>query len=253
MYQDFINQMFIDDPNNEDRGGDFKLHPSAISTCERNAIYIARGETPTNERDVRFTRIMGTGTDYHIKLQTYLQERFPDALMEYKVEWGPIKGHADILMPIGDVADDLDEGLEPVYELADFKTISPNGKRYIQGTKKKLLKSGKWNKHREAAPKPEHVKQVRIYYLGLQRMGVKLTDLLRIVYIDRDDWSTVEFEVEPWTEEEGEAYLENMAVLEAHLFDGTLPDKEPDDYWLCDLCAFRTLCKGDVYPDDSND
>ncbi len=249
MYQALINKMFIEDPRNQDRGGDFKLHPSAISTCARNAIYTARGEPVSNERDVRLTRIMGNGVDYHERLQNWLKTQFPGIILEAKVEWGPIKGSADALLPIGEAqaipGDDI--GLQTVYELQEFKTISPNGKRYIVGTKPRTLKNGTFKPGRESAPKPEHVTQTRIYYLGLQRAGKILVDGIRIVYIDRDDWSTVEFEVEPWTQEEGDQYLETMATLEAHLFDGTLPDKMPDDYWLCNLCEFRSTCKGDIY------
>ena len=226
--------MFLEDPDNQDRSGDMRLHPSAISGCERNAIYQARGEPITNPRPVRFERIMGNGTAYHNKLQAYIATTFPDALIEHKALWGPIDGSADILMPVGD----------GTYELADFKTISPNGKRFIQGTKPRRLKSGVFKPGRAAAPSPAHVKQVRIYYTGLRRMGVPLTGMIRIVYIDRDDWSTIELEVEPWTIEEEDEYLENMAELEGHLMDGTLPEKQPDDYWLCKMCEYRTTCKG---------
>jgi hypothetical protein len=248
MYQDIIDEMFVTDPRNQDRSGDMRLHPSAISGCERNAIYKARGEEISNERDVRFTRIMGNGTDYHEKLQAFLQKKFPSIVIEPDVLWGPIKGSADALMPI---AEGIDDDLHPdgpptlrtVYEVQEFKTISPNGKRYIQGLKPRKLKSGKFKPGRDAAPKPEHVKQARIYYYCLEQMGV-LLDGIRLLYIDRDDWSTLEFEVEPWTAAEGANQEEVWAELEGHLYNGTLPDKEPDDYWLCKMCEFRTTCKG---------
>jgi len=238
--------MFVDDPKNEDRSGDGKLHPSAISGCERNAIYSSRGEPVSNPRDVRFTRIMGNGTDYHIKLQAYLKATMPGIILEPAVRWGPITGHGDALLP---VAPDGDEAWEydlhgDWYELQEYKSISPNGKRYIAGTKTRTLKSGEVKLGREAAPKDEHVLQTRIYHYGLTKMGRRMTDTIRILYIDRDDWSTLEFEVAPWTEEEGSEYLEHMAELEAHLLDGTLPDQQPDDYWLCKMCAYRTTCKG---------
>ena len=247
VYVGIINDMFVNDPANQDRDGDMKLHPSAISGCERNAIYAARGEPITNPRDVRYTRIMGNGTDYHTKLQAYIMTRWPDAICEQKVDWGLIHGAADVLLPVGVLTDILPvviPRVENAYELADFKTISPNGKRYIQGLKPRTLKNGTFKPGREAAPKPEHVLQVRIYYTGLRRMGFNLLPQFRIVYIDRDDWSTIEFLIDPWTPEEEDTYLEHMAELEAHLFDGTLPDKIPDDYWLCNLCEWRTTCKG---------
>jgi hypothetical protein len=236
MYQELIDQMFLDDPNNEDRSGDMKLHPSAISGCERNAIYSARGEEVSNPRDVRFTRIMGNGTMFHSRLQAYLLTRFPGIILEAPVKWGPISGSADALLP----RDEFGPLDAIVYQLQEYKTISPNGKRFLQPSR------GKGAKYppRDGGPKPEHVTQTRIYYLGLSKMGTVLTDTIRIVYIDRDDWSTLEFEVEPWTKEEGEAYLETLAELEAHLMDGTLPDKKPDSYWLCKMCEFRTVCKG---------
>jgi len=244
MYQEIIDQMFVE--ANTDRAGDMKLHPSAISGCERNAMYKARGEEVSNERNVRFTRIMGNGTDYHNKLQAYLKDHFPGIICEQPIGYGPIKGSCDALLPIGEAVLVKDEamldGPKTVYELQEYKTISPNGKRFIQGTKPRKLKSGVFKPGREAAPKPEHVKQTRIYYYCLQKMGW-LLDGIRIVYIDRDDWSTLEFEVEPWTDAEGAAQEEVWADLEAHLMDGTLPDKEPDEYWLCKMCEFRTTCK----------
>jgi hypothetical protein len=248
MYQEIIDEMFVTDPRNQDRSGDMRLHPSAISGCERNAMYKARGEAISNERDVRFTRIMGNGTDYHEKLQAFLIKKFPSIVIEPDVLWGPIKGSADALMPVGDGlrTDKIEEGdpwPQTVYELQEFKTISPNGKRYIQGTKPRKLKSGKFKPGRDAAPKPEHVKQARIYYYCLEKMGMLLNGVIRLLYIDRDDWSTLEFEVEPWTVAEGMIQEEVWADLEAHLMDGTLPDQEPDDYWLCKMCEFRTTCK----------
>jgi len=245
MYQEIIDKMFVEDPNNQDRSGDNRLHPSAISSCERQAIYAARGEPATNVKPVRITRIAGNGTDYHNKLQDYLKTQFPGIILEQPIGYGPIKGSADALLPIGEAPRDH-AGNVPVvatvYELQEYKTTSPNGMRFIQGLKPKRLKNGKMNKHRPAAPKPEHVKQTRIYYYCLQQMGW-LMDGIRIVYIDRDDWSTLEFEVDPWTPDQGADQEEVWADLEAHLMDGTLPDKEPDDYWLCKLCDYRTTCK----------
>ena len=253
MYQDLINEMF--EEGNDDRSGDMRLHPSGISGCERNALYSARGEPISNPRDVRFTRIMGNGTDYHEKLQAYLKRTIPGIILEAPVQYGPIKGSADALLPVADGippgqgeaamehGEDPEDVMQPIYELQEYQTISPNGKRFIQGTKPRTLKSGQFKPGRDAAPKPEHVKQTRIYYYCLEKMGT-LLDGIRIVYIDRDDWSTLEFEVEPWTADEGAHQEEAWAELEAHLMDGTLPDKETDDYWLCKLCEYRTTCKG---------
>jgi hypothetical protein len=230
--------MFIE--ASDDRSGDMKLHPSGISGCERNAIYSSRGEPVSNPRPVRNTRIMGNGTLYHEKLQAYITEKYPDAIIEQEVEWGPIKGAADILLPAGIMRDT--DGDKTFYELADFKTTSPNGMRYLVDKPKGRTAA------RKGEPKPGHVKQCRIYYMGLRRMGFNLLPEFRIVYINRDDWETVEFLLEPWTLEEEEDYLEQMAELEAHLMDGTLPEPLTDDYWLCKMCEFRSTCKPDQYP-----
>jgi len=243
MFQELIDEMFLTDPDNKDRNGDMKIHPSAISGCGRNAIYAARGEKISDPRDVRFTRIMGNGSDYHAKLQRFIKAKYPDAIIEAEVKWGLIDGSADILMPGG-------EGLDTRWRLVELKTISPNGKRFIQGTKPKTLMNGVFKPGRTAEPKPEHVTQDRIYYMGLRRMGYKLEDTFTIVYIDRDDWSTLEFDVEPWDVDEEEAYLDKMATLQGHLFDGTLPERMPDDYWLCKLCEWRTVCKPEQYDPD---
>jgi hypothetical protein len=236
-YQEMVNRMFLEDPRNEDRSGDMKLHPSAISGCARQAIYAARGEEATNPKDVRYRRIMGNGTDYHDKLQGFMRQLWPGLETEVSFEFGPIKGSVDALMP-------TDGGLE----VQEFKSISPNGMRMIQGTQPRRLKNGTFKPGREAAAKPEHVHQARIYHYCLSQLGYNMSDVIRIVYFNRyfnrDDWTVAEFEVEPWTTEEGQAQELVWAELEGHLMDGTLPDQMPDDYWLCKLCEYRTTCKG---------
>lgn len=242
MYQDIIDQMFL--AGNEDRSGDMRLHPSSISGCERNALYSSRGEPVSNPRDVRFTRIMGNGTFFHEKLQAHLLEKHPGIILEAKIEYGPIKGSADALLPVGEAVEVYDPvgattgELKPVYELQEYKTISPNGMRFLTDKPKGRTAA------RKGEPKPEHVKQARIYHYCLSKTGTLLTDTIRLVYINRDDWTVVEFEVEPWTEEQGAAQELVWASLEAHLMDETLPDQMPDDYWLCKMCEFRTTCKG---------
>ena len=45
-------------------------------------------------------------------------------------------------------------------------------------------------------------------------------------------------------QQEVEAFLTEVDVLETHAEEGTLPDRMPDDFWLCRFCDWRTTCKG---------
>ena len=238
IYQTIVNDMFL--ARNKDREPDGFLHPSSLAGCERQAVYVARGEPVSNDKDIRNIRIMGNGTAIHEIIQDATIKAYPGTLVELDVNWGPIRGSADALLPVATEVLPHDETYPAfVYELQEYKSISPNGKRFLQPSR------GNGPKHppRSGGAKPEHIYQARTYYWGLSNQGF-LLDGIRIVYIDRDDWSVLEFEIEPWTALEVVEFEATLDSLQDHIEEGTLPDRKPDGFWLCDYCDFRKTCKG---------
>jgi len=224
------------DAHNEKRGSDTgEWHPSSMTECLRQAVYSYRGEPVTNPSQMRNLRIMDRGTEVHEVIQDLMHDRYPGFESEIKVNALGVKGSCDGLLPIGEgfpynygnEIDDVDQ-MQPVYELQEYKSISPMGKRYLNG------------------PKEGHVKQARIYYAALEDRGY-LLDGIRIVYFDRDDWSVIEFEVEPWTVEGVESFKDELEDLQAHADEGTLPAKKRPDsknkmFWLCRYCPYADTC-----------
>ena len=231
IYQGIVDQMFLE--QYEERSGDGFLHPSSLSGCWRQAVYDASGTERTDAKDVRNIRIMGNGTAFHDKIQAYMHRTYPGFLSEVEVECGPVIGSADGLLPTQEgYGYTVDAGAESPYtryELQEYKSISPMGKRYLKGRSK-----------------PEHVTQARVYAWALERQGY-LIDGIRIVYFDRDDWSVEEFEVPAWAPEEAAVFESEMHSAEVHLEEGTLPDRLPLDEkgnraWLCRYCQYQTRC-----------
>lgn len=254
MYQDLINEAIRarDDLRQADRGSDAgEWHPSSLANdCKRQAVYSYIGEPVSNDRQDRNIRIMDRGTEIHEEVQAMVIRSIlakggqpSDFLAEVKVDAFGIKGSSDGLLAVADgrhydEVGNPEDGLQPVYELQEYKSISTVGLKYLKP--KPFGKPGPLN---AAKPKPEHVKQARIYYGCLETQGY-LLDGIRIVYIDRDDWSVTEFEVEPWDDIEFGTFLTEMDVLNSHVEEGTLPERMPDDYWLCKYCPYFTTCKG---------
>ena len=224
LYQQLVDKMFLDDY--EDRPGDGFFHPSSMAGCYRQAVYEATSTEPTESKDIRNIRIMGNGTHFHNAIQEVATATFPGFLTEVKVEWAGVKGSADALLPVGEGQElsSMDPVLSPVYELQEFKSIGPFGKKFLKGQ-----------------PKPEHVKQARMYYWALENMGY-LMDGIRITYFDRDDWSVLEFEVDPWSTAEVLSFEADLGNLDMHRHEGSLPDRLEPDAWLCRYCMFKTKC-----------
>lgn len=233
MYQQLIDNVISarDHERQEERGSDSgEWHPSGLTGCARQAVYSYTGVPVSDQKDVRSIRIMDNGTRMHEEIQAALTAAVPGTLLEVKVDFGGVKGSCDALMPVGDgVEADADAGLKPLYELQEYKSISPNGKRFLKGE-----------------PKPEHAQQARIYHWALTGMGYMLDDVIRIVYMDRDDWSIKEYLIDPFTSEQAEAFEAFIAVLDNHVEEETLPERMPDDFWLCRYCDFRTICRGEA-------
>ena len=218
MLQDYIDRYFA--ALKEEREPDGFYHPSSLTGCDRQAVYERTATVKTDATDVRNIRIMARGTEMHELVQGILTLEVPGFLPEVAVEWDDrVVGTCDGLLPVG-----YDGDGEAIYALMEFKSISPQAKRYKSGL-----------------PKPEHVMQARIYYAALESMGYKLDGII-IAYLDRDDWSVSEYEVWEWSEEDVEDFLAHLDDLDAHVEDGTLPERKPEGYWLCRYCPFRTRC-----------
>lgn len=207
------------------------FHPSSMSGCDRLAVYEKTGTPKSDAKSIRNVRIMANGTRMHAEIQGLVREAHPGFLSEVEVDYGGVRGSCDGLLPVGDGYDynyglpgDDSDLLQPVYELQEYKSISPQGKPFLKGS-----------------PKPEHEYQARIYYWALLHQGY-LLDGIRITYFDRDDWSVREFEVEPWTPEQVASFESLLSDLEAHAEEGTLPGRMDQDYWLCRFCEYRTRC-----------
>lgn len=222
MYQELIDADVreVNDARQAERGSDTgEWHPSGLVDCARKAVYSYTGTPPSDVKDMRSIRIMNQGTNIHEWVQALVTVAEPDFLPEVKVDHAGLKGSCDGLLPVGD----------GFYEVQEYKSISPNALRYMKGAK------------------PEHIKQARIYHRCLRAMGYLLTDTIRIVYVNRDDHSVTEYEVDAWLDVEWYEFLAEIADLEDHVHEGTLPDRMPLDpkgkkYWLCNYCEFATRC-----------
>lgn len=235
MYQEIIDEAIRerDAARQAERGSDAdEWHPSGLFGCERQAVYSYTDAPETDERQVRNVRIMDRGTEIHEEIQEWVLAKHPGFLPEVKVEYMGVHGSCDGLLPVGEGLPDGDpemSALATVYELQEYKSESPFARKF-----------------RKNQPKEDHVNQARTYYECLTLMGY-LLDGIRIVYVDRDDWSVQEYEVEPWTPAEAKLYLwGKIASLNEHVAAETLPDRMPDDFWLCRYCPYYTLCKGDI-------
>jgi hypothetical protein len=215
-YQDIIDEVYLERQRLDPHPPDGFFHPSAMSGCARNAVYsLATEETdPSNERSLR---IMGRGTEMHEEIQELTSRRAAEEGIAYftevKFKKMGVKGSADALLGV-------DGGL---LQLQEYKSINPNGYRYLKEAK------------------PEHVQQARIYHWAL-RDEHQLTDDIRFVYFDRDSWTVREFVEPAWNEFERHEFELDLVVLQNHAEEGTLPERMPASYWLCRYCNYRTAC-----------
>jgi hypothetical protein len=240
LYQELIDNYIQKryDKHQEERGSDKgEWHPSSLTGCPRAAVYDYKGYEESDPTEMRSMRIMDRGTEVHEFIQAMVTESIiakegqpSDFLPEVKVDHAGIKGSCDGLLKVdGDL-----------YEVQEYKSIGPNGKKYLYP--KPYGKRGPGN---VPQAKPEHIKQARIYHRGLKAMGYAVTDWCTIVYIDRDDWSVLEFRVNAWSDVEWYEFLAEIADLEDNVHEGTLPDR-PAEYertkFPCSYCNFNTRC-----------
>ena len=231
MYQEIIDYAIqeANDLRQEDRGSDAgEWHPSSLSGCARAAVYDYLGTEESDPTSIRSIRIMQRGTEMH----EYVQGLVPSLEAEVDVDYAGINGSCDGLLPVGEDENGI------IWEVQEYKSIGSTGVKFMHP--KPFGKRGPGNLPQ---PKPEHVKQARIYHGALRAMGKNLSNIIRIVYFNRDDWEVLEFEVPAWTDDEWHEFLAEIADLEEHAESGTLPPRLPErDKFPCSYCNYRTTC-----------
>jgi CRISPR/Cas system-associated exonuclease Cas4 (RecB family) len=235
MFQDVLDSALRrrHEAEQAERGSDAgEWHPSSLTGCERAAVYSYTGTPVSNETTPRSMAVLQRGTDVHNIIQAELIRQTlerggspQDYLTEVKVDYMGVKGSCDALMVMADgFKDEPGPELERVYELHEYKSIK--SLHFVKNS-----------------PKPEHVMQACIYAWGLMHTGYLISEI-RIVYVERETFKVIEHIILPWDEAAEAAFEDTLDNLNAHVAEGTLPDRMPDDYWLCRYCDWRTLCKG---------
>lgn len=236
MYQELIDAdiELANDARQQDRGSDAgEWHPSGLD-CLRKAVYTYKGYEPSDGTETRSIRIMQRGTEMHEYAQGLMialakRDNDIDFIPEVKVNSHGIVGSCDGILKVEDGP----------WEVQEYKSISPQGKKFLYP--KPYGKHGPGNVPKA---KPEHVKQARIYQRCLKEMGMDMSPSIRIVYFDRDDWSVLEFKVQEWLDVEWYEFLGEIAEAEDHVADGTLPERLDVgiEKYPCMFCPFRTRC-----------
>ena len=239
-YQELVNAdvQHRNDARQEERGSDAgEWHPSSLTGCPRRSVYDFKGYDKTDETEIRSLRIMDKGTDLHEEVQAMVIRHVllnggqpSDYTIEVKVEHAGIKGSCDGIL---------------YGEVHEYKSIGPNGKKFLYPKP-----YGRRDGTNIPQPKPEHLKQARIYQRCLQAMGVWVKPTVTIVYFDRDDGSVLQFQRDAWLDVEWYEFLAEIGELEDHAYSGTLPPRLPFEEkkgetvknWECGYCPFATRC-----------
>ena len=225
---------------------DNKWHPSAISLCQRKAIYEIRQTPPDYPTTPAQRRIFRIGHVWHAFFQKAVAA-FPGLAAVY-TEVKVLGGELDIAgagdQVVVDAADDA--------ELVEFKTTKEWGFKSLKG------------------PKPDHLKQTKNYGTLLRLFGGRwcpfsnegehvecrgcevvppLPNLKRVrfVYINKQDLDIKEFVVD-WDPAWEQEVREDIATLDEYRADPiSLPPRLPLEKgkknWLCaGYCEFRDRC-----------
>lgn len=225
-------------------------HPSAISGCIRKAIYAMRQVPETDPPTPKQKRILFLGTRFHEIVQAAVSG-FGETAVHTEVRvLAPdlnLTGAADQLVIV------MGENGEA--ELQEYKTIKEWGF-------KALLKDG-------AAPKDDHLEQVKSYMLTLRQYGGVAEDgtvlapygdrlnRVRITYIEKQTFDTKEFVIEwdPAWETDVRSSIAELDMYREH--PDSLPPRLPmngkkRDFrcdWGWGKCPYLTRC-WDQDPDE---
>ena len=223
---------------NEEREPDGMYHPSQMFGCLRQATYAVRGIEPTNPPDAISKRRFYIGHRLHEAVQRSLESAlslirvYPE--FEINVIEHNITGHGDALVQDSD---------------GNWWVIE------VKSIKKWGMKMG--------LPKPDHVKQAKVYawavrnYGALSRdpfgdavtipaLGDKLKGVI-IVYVEKEELIMEQHELE-WDDSWGSDIISQVAHLDVYRNDpDALPPRLPRDAkgkknWMCNYCPFKDKC-----------
>lgn len=226
----------------EPREPDGLWHPSSMWGCTRKAIYEVRGESPSDPIPPSMRRVFRVGHLLHEFVQDAVRAD-PDVIESYSEvplrypDFG-ITGHADQLVRTS-------EG----WRLLEFKTINPNGFRFVAD-----------------GPKEDHRWQALTYMWVLREAGATVTyrgdgsvvdigplgdDLYgaSIFYLSKGaGMEHVQHDIE-WHHGNAQAILDRLHELNDSYMSGTLParlvaPKGKARHPLCGYCQFQTTCYG---------
>lgn len=194
--------------NSSTREPDGLFHPSSVSGCARKAIYVVRGETPTNPHGPKQGRVFFIGSRFHEIAQAAVSASplVAEVYTEVRVDIPELNvtGAADQLLILHDGTAEMEE----------YKTIKEGFKTKGGGFGFKAL----------TGPLPDHVEQARLYMLGLRLYGGVADDgrvipplgdrltRVRFTYIEKQTFDTKEYVVEwdPSWEGEIRAQLDRL-------------------------------------------
>lgn len=219
-----VNDYIASGRDDHERGG--TIWPSTIGLCPRKAIYIYRGEEPTNPFDPRLLRVFEVGKIFE---KFVLNAMHAAGVLTHKPDEPPrvtdlyYSGKLD-----GVVAQD---GRTYIVEL---KTIHSKAFLY------------------KNLPYDHHVYQTLCYHLLWRKSFTTQLSAPHIVYISKDDLLIDEYVVPLSREAEVQ---ERMDYLVACAEKGELPDRPHDDphqHWHCwnkkgkrPSCDYFDLCWGE--------
>lgn len=222
---------------------DHKFHPSSISGCARKAVYAVRGVEKSDPPGPAQMRVFFIGSRFHeiaqaaVKASPLVAEVYTEVRVD--IPELNVTGAADQLLI-------FENGTA---EMQEFKSIKEGFKTKNGGFGFKAL----------TEPKDDHLKQARVYMLGLRRhggvgddgtiippLGDRLTRV-RFTYIEKQTFDTKEYVVEwdPAWEQEITGHLNELEQFRGD--PDSLPPRQPDRNsfpcsWRTGCCEYFTRC-----------
>lgn len=205
--------------DNMEERSPFVLSPSSATDCPRRRFL--KVEFPYYLKLKAVWR-MGRGTAVHTWLES--------------ADHGITENRLFSRIMIGETAVDISGKPDHYHDgmVTDYKTTD-SLEYYDFETKKKK---------RMPPAKPEHIVQVNLYAHLLEENGYPVS-AAQIWYVTTNKDTTFRIVPVPvWTSKERYAMLQELATPIARVKEtGYLPDPYPEDYWLCQYCEVRDICR----------
>lgn len=229
--------------NSSIREPDFKWHPSSVSGCARKAVYTVRGVPPTDPAGPKQQRVFFIGSRFHEITQEAVKSSPLVAEVYTEVR---------VLIPdlnVTGAADQLLIFTDGTAEMEEYKSIKEGFKTKNGGFGFKAL----------TGPLEDHIKQARIYMVGLRRHGGVADDgtvipplgdrlvCIRFTYIEKQTFDTKEYVVE-WDPAWEQEVTDQLNSLEEFRGDPlSLPPRldKKDSFpcsWSTGRCEYFTRC-----------